>query len=251
MPEANADAGAMTLPPDHPEPFAALLGRMLYPGPTEREQRRAETYASQYLTEPLRQFYACGGTLSQEALLRIATGAPEILDDLEDRWWAGQATGEVTKILIALFISDRKLATWKNATRIVEAETGTEPGTSRSTLMEYRRQFRPVAHLWAAWQIREGVFTADNPDADSLPADVCKFVGMAERIRQWGQKFTPDRAKAKPLFGEDMLVAPDFWLEQQNIANWPPEGTLPMVTALSKHLEMLNPAGRPKRKKNR
>ena len=37
------------LPLDYPEPFAATLGVMLYPGTEEADRPKARAYASQYL----------------------------------------------------------------------------------------------------------------------------------------------------------------------------------------------------------
>jgi hypothetical protein len=57
------------LPVDYPEPFAAVLGTMLYPNEEEDAQRRA--VAAHYLAEPIRRFEAIGGVLPYDDLLRI------------------------------------------------------------------------------------------------------------------------------------------------------------------------------------
>jgi hypothetical protein len=106
------------LPLDHPEPFAAMLGVMVYPGEDEQDRKRARAFAAQYLAEPLRQFHEAGGTLTYEELARIASDAGERLDDLEDRWWNGTATGEIFKVFYALAHMDPSLASWANATRL-------------------------------------------------------------------------------------------------------------------------------------
>jgi hypothetical protein len=45
------------LPLDHPEPRAATLGVMLYPGEDKADQKCARAYAAQFLAEPLRLFH--------------------------------------------------------------------------------------------------------------------------------------------------------------------------------------------------
>ena len=49
----------LVLPVDYPEPFAAVLGTMLYPNEGEAAQRRA--FAAHCLAEPIRRFEAAGG----------------------------------------------------------------------------------------------------------------------------------------------------------------------------------------------
>ena len=70
------------LPLDHPEPFAATLGVMLYPATDSADTARARAFASQMLAEPIRQFHEAGYVLSYDALKRIATDAGQPLIDL-------------------------------------------------------------------------------------------------------------------------------------------------------------------------
>ena len=101
------------LPLDYPEPFAAVLGTMLYPNEGEAAKRRA--FAAQYLAEPIRRLEAAGGVLSYDDLLRIAKDAGGRLDDLDKRWWGGTAMGELFKVLFALAHHDLKRASWENS----------------------------------------------------------------------------------------------------------------------------------------
>ncbi|WP_281017534.1 MULTISPECIES: hypothetical protein [unclassified Minwuia] len=237
----------LQLPLAHPEPFAATLGTMLYPGMDESERRKAATFTSGYLAQPLEEYCRRGGRLSENQLRRIITSGGALIDDLQDRWWAGQATGEITKILIALHNSDSALASWKNATSIVEQETGSIRGTGRSALMEYRRQFHSVSHLWAAWRLREGRFAADALSGNSLAIDFRRFVCEAERIRLWGQGFRPERAKSEPLFDGEMWTAPEEWLAPLPYPQWPGEDWVPPIEATPEQLQGLRPAGRPRK----
>ena len=52
------------LPLNHPEPFSATLGVMLYPD--EADALKARAFAAQYLAEPMRRLYKAGGTLSHD-----------------------------------------------------------------------------------------------------------------------------------------------------------------------------------------
>src|SRR5882724_10458462 len=103
------------LPLNHPEPFAATLGVMLYPGTDEADRQKAAAFAAHYLAEPLRRFHEAGGALRYEELSRIASDSGARLDDLESRWWDGTATGELFKTLFALANADPRLASWENA----------------------------------------------------------------------------------------------------------------------------------------
>ena len=98
------------LPLDHPEPLAATLGVMLYPGEDDASQRRARAYAAQFLAEPVRRFREAGGSMSKEVLARLHADSGVPLDDLEDRWWDGVGTGELVKMFFALAHTDPSLA---------------------------------------------------------------------------------------------------------------------------------------------
>jgi hypothetical protein len=60
------------LPLDAPEPFAAMLGVMLYPGTDESDQAKARAFAAQWLAEPLRRFDEAGHRLSYQTVSSIA-----------------------------------------------------------------------------------------------------------------------------------------------------------------------------------
>ena len=118
------------LPLDHPEPFAATVGVMLYPGIDEHDQRRARAFASWWLAEPLFRYYQAGHRLSYEALQRIALDRGELLNDLDKRIWDGSATGELLKTLWALYNTDDKLTSWSHAIDIAESVAGRSRSTS-------------------------------------------------------------------------------------------------------------------------
>jgi hypothetical protein len=145
----------LILPLDHPEPYSATVGVMLYPGTDEAFKARA--YAAQVLAKALRRFQEEGGDHPLETLGPIYLDAGEPMDDLEERWWGGRATGEVFKTLFALANTDPPLASWKHAIQIVEeiAKRNKVKG-GRTKLLQAKDRFLSVAHLWAARAIREG-----------------------------------------------------------------------------------------------
>ena len=65
----SRNGGSRILPLDHPEPFAATLGVMLYPGTNDADKRKAKAFAAQYLAEPIRRLHEAGGTLDAGAIL--------------------------------------------------------------------------------------------------------------------------------------------------------------------------------------
>src|SRR5437868_3943960 len=97
------------LPLDHPEPFAATLGVMLYPGTDEIERRKAGSFQAFWLAEPIRRAAADNHRISADTLLHLALHAGELLDDLEERWQQGTETGELLKVIFALYHTDPAL----------------------------------------------------------------------------------------------------------------------------------------------
>ena len=59
------------LPLDRPEPFAATLGVMLYPGTNKADRAKARAFASWWLATPLERFHAAGHRLPYEELAQI------------------------------------------------------------------------------------------------------------------------------------------------------------------------------------
>jgi hypothetical protein len=136
------------LPLDYPEPFAATLGVMLYPGTHEDDRLKAQAFAAQWIAEPLRHFHEAGHQLSYGALARIAEDSGALLSDLDDRWWGATATGELFKTLYILAKNAPSLASWEHAIKIykVSAKRAGSCG-SRTDLWREISHFRSVAHL--------------------------------------------------------------------------------------------------------
>jgi hypothetical protein len=225
------------LPLDYPEPFAATLGVMLYPGMNEADPPKARAFAAQVLAEPIRRFHEAGGILSYDALARITVDAGQRLTDLDERWWGGSATGEVFWILFLLANLHSELASWNNAIKYAElVAAGRKERGSRTDLWQARRRFLTVAHLWGAWSIRERRIV----DA----ADFQSFLTQAEDLRSWGQMWRSPRAKSEPLLQQDCWRAPDDWEAPKPWPDWP-EAKYALDPKL---VAALNPPGRPRKR---
>jgi hypothetical protein len=140
--------------------------------------------------------FKAGHRLPYEALRQIATDAGELLIDLKAHWNGGLAIGDLFKTLYILAKDAPEFASWENAIRIYGAAAQRASiGRSRSLLQEDVRRFRSVAHLWAAWCIREGKFgTRPELEYDGW-ADFQFFLTEAEILRDFGQHWSPPREK--------------------------------------------------------
>ena len=236
------------LPLDHPEPFAAVVGTMLYPGTDDDERKRAAAFAAHYLAEPVRLLKEEGGALSREDLERIVMDGGEPLGDLDQPWYEGTATGEIFKTLFALAHKDPKLASWDNAIKIAEkVAAGQKKPGSRTGLWNARSQFLSVAHLWAAWSIRGSRFKAQPEAGYDGWLDFQFFLAEAEILRRWGQTFQQPRAKADPPLPADVWRVPDGWAPPERLPGWPESGRVPVLTLPDELLAGLKRAGRPRK----
>jgi hypothetical protein len=237
------------LPLDHPEPFAATLGVMLYPGTEASDAANARAFAAQWLGEPLRRFHEAGHRLSYEVLMGIVVDAGRPLSDLDERSWGGTATGELVKVYFALACRKPELASWSNAVRIAEL-TARRCGKrgARTEQWAARRRFLLVAHLWGAWSIREGKFEPRPEVGYDGFADFQSFLTEAEILRDWGQTRRPRRARSKPPLPAEVWRVPDSWRPPERLAGWPETGRIPLgLTLPDELLAGLRPAGRPSR----
>ena len=78
------------LPLDHPEPFTATVGVMLYPATHRTDPVKTRAFASQVLAEPIRRLHEAGLDLSYEALARIVMDSD---DGYLAQWMPGVCTG--------------------------------------------------------------------------------------------------------------------------------------------------------------
>ena len=236
------------LPLDHPEPLAATLGVMLYPGEDEDSRRRARAYAAQFLAEPLRRFHEAGGTLTYEELARIHADAGVPLDDVEVRWRDGTATGELFKAFFALAHTDPSLASWENAIKLVKTiALQHDVRASRSLLHDILRRYRSVTHLWAAWCIRGRTIRSDPDVGYEGWHDFQFFLAEAETLLQWGRAWRPKRARAEPPLSAEAWHVPEGWTPPASQPGWPRAGGIPGLTVPPELLGELRGPGRPRK----
>ena len=196
------------LPLDHPEPFAATLGVMLYPGTDNDDPLKARAFASHWLATPIQRYEKAGHKISRDVLLRIAIDGGHELDDLGKRWRGGIATGELFKTLWALFNTDRALATWNNAIKIAELQRR-EP--------DKRFPFIAVGGETSLSFGRPPLGSLGYPQCkfDTRPeqghADFQLFLAEAEILRDFGQRWRPARANSEPLLPPDIWNVPENW----------------------------------------
>jgi hypothetical protein len=222
---------------------------MLYPATGESDPPKARAFAAQWLAEPLSRYHAAGHRLTYDALARITADSGESLSDLDERIWGGTATGELFKVLFALFNTDIALTSWNKAARIAElTATRGEASGSRSAQWNARRRFLSVAHLWAAWSIREGRFEAHPELGYDAYDDFQSFLTEAEILRKWGQTWQPPREGSKPLLPPDVWHVPENWEPPMRQPGWPETGKLPVLTLPEGLLAELRPAGRPRQR---
>ena len=216
------------LPLDHPEPFAATLGVMLYPNFDEEDRRKARSFAVNWLAEPVRRLREIGIRLSQDTLERLVMDAGAQLPDVAERWEEGLSIGELFTALYILAKHKPKLASWESAIKIYElsAKRAGLTGT-RTDLHERRRRFLSVTHLWAAWCIR-GNSLNDHPELEyDQWTDFQYFLAETEILRDFGQTWRPSRAKAEPPLPSEVWRVPLDWKPPPRRPGWPNTGMIP------------------------
>lgn len=242
------------LPMDHPEPFAAVLGKMLYPGLSEDEIIKANSFTALYLAEPIQQCVDAGHAISSEDLLKIAAGKRDVPEDYKKRRMIGETVGALTEVYHILHCTKPAVASWNSVYKIVEkiASKEKKPGTQTSytgtetSFKSARKQFRSVAHLWAAWRFRKGQFTSDEDVGYSFEADFYSFLEESEVMRRrmevWESKYAGASTER-----DDPWRLPDDWPALKRQEGWPKTGGIYAYTAADEWLADLRPAGRPKK----
>jgi hypothetical protein len=237
------------LPLDAPEPFAATLGVMLYPGADESDQAKARAFAAWWLAMPLRRFHQDGHRLTYEALASIAEDASEQLTDLDDRRRGGAAMGDLFKALFLLAKDHPALASWDNAIRVYEIfASRAKASGSRSQLRKYLSRFRRVAHLWGAWSFREGFFGGQPGTAYDGDDDFQCILAEAEILRDFGQGWRARRAKASPPLQADVWRVPKSWSRPIRQEGWPNPDRILSYKLPDDVITELRPPGRPRKR---
>jgi hypothetical protein len=242
------------LPLAHPEPFAATLGVMLYPGTDDLEKRKAAAFQTRWLAEPIERLHTEGHELSYNTLLHLTTKAAVGLEDLDERWWEGTATGELLKTVWALYNTNRELASWNNAVKLatIVAAGAKRPGAkrpvSRSAYWAARRRYLSIAHLWAAWCIREARFETRPEIGYDGYAVFNSFLAESEIIRRWGQAYRSSRKSSIPILPPELWYVGEDWRPPICQPGWPDTGKIPFLTIPEYLLAYLKPSGRPRKR---
>ena len=213
------------------EPWAETWGVMLFP---EDEHKRrayiARLWAGFY---PTYEETNLGEPVPRSVLLSImkATTTADPIDkaEIRTRYYDGMSAGEQLKVLIAIAQSQPKRASWSNASKLVERQTG----RSRAFLYRARSRFLPVIHLWAAYILRGQQFQGDDARGYTALDDVQVFVTEAMALLQWATAFKLDRMEAQPTLDRskvDFWVAPPDWLSPTPKAQWPRDGRVRVPT---------------------
>lgn len=243
----NTDLPVPYLPLDHPEPLASTLGVMLYPGFDEESPKRARAYAAQFLAEPIRKFELSGSELSRDDLVRIATDAGVPLDDIDDRWRDGLTTGLIFKMYFALYTTNPLLASWGNATKLVQRHARAHDlAHSRSSFYSSRSRYLAVAHLWGAFRIRDDRFTIDEEVGYEAWHDFQFFLAESEILRHWGQTWRGPDGRSSPPLPAEVWRVPNDWEPPERQPNWPLTGRVHALTVADDQLATLRRAGRPR-----
>jgi hypothetical protein len=207
---------------DVPDPFSSTLGIMLYPDLSEEEVGKAKTYASQFVAEPLRRAIKAGHRPRYETLIKIATGGGADLDDVEKRFEQGLWVGDIYKAYYALAESHRGYASMENAMRIADrAAAASKSSGSRTGFFEAKKRYASVAHLWAAWSLRNGSFSTNSLADYGGFEDFLAFLKVSEIFRDWGQTWRPGHANAVHPLPEDVWRVPESWLPGIEQVGWP------------------------------
>jgi hypothetical protein len=238
----------LILPLDHPSAFAATAGVMLYPGEDGEEQEKAAEFAARYVNAAIQQHLDKGGELVPELQLRMEVDPNVRLDDFETRLWDGSVTGVLLQTLFELYQTDPDLASWENAIRLTERTAAKfKVSGSRTSLWSARSRFHTVAHLWAAWTIRDRQFQTQLEAGYDGVDDFQSFLTESEIIRHWGQTWRPRRANAKPLLPKEVWRVPEDWAPPDRQPGWPRTGGIPGRTVPPELLAGLRKAGRPRK----
>jgi hypothetical protein len=237
------------LPLDHPEPFAATLGVMLYPNIDEEDRRKARAFAAQWLAEPVRRLREIGIRLPQDKLELLVMDGGTLLTDVAQRWEGGLSTGELFKAFFILAKDRPELASWENAIKTYEmsAKRAGLSGT-RTDLYQHRSRFLSVAHLWTAWSIREGKLNDHSELEYDGWTEFQYFLAEAEMLREFGQTWRPSRAKAKPPLPPEVWRVPLDWKPPPGQPGRPKPGMIPNLSLSDELMTGLKPAGRPRRR---
>ena len=87
---------------------------------------------------------------------------------------------------------------------------GTSLAISEPTIRKFWNEFRPVAHLWAAFRLAQVYPYSPKP---LHPENFDVFLGVAQGIFEFGKAYSPQGSKSK----ESILEGDNFWVIPEKI----------------------------------
>lgn len=139
-------------------------------------------------------------------LLRVAE-YPEVLAvDIAERTVPGVMAGEILLFTLCLAVHAPYLASVNKAVKLVSRRNENRGWPKqRSQIMSNWSEFKPVAHLWAAYVYQDRDYLEFAPIFD--PDEVAKFVLLAEQLRLDGERHFAhgQKKRAKPLLEPDLM----------------------------------------------
>lgn len=237
----------LTLPLDQKEPFAASLGVMLYPDKAEK----AEAFAKWFVSRAIQKEIAGGNKVAYEAIRKFAVADLPCKRDVDLRLRMGLAVGTLLKVAFAIWGTDKRLVSWRNAQKIVANETGNSRWRAGVKSLEaWRLKFMVVAHLWCAFVLRGGRIVPSGVTDFDGDLEFRYFLAEAECLRAWGQSFVVPREKAVPLLPERMWRTPVDWEPPRPDFEGPgpARGIIQATELFPEQAALLNFPGRPRKK---
>ena len=136
---------------------------------------------------------------------------------------------------------------WYNVVKAIKPELKQRGLPCSDTyLWQLITDFKPVAHLWAAYSLRDFRF---NPNADagfSHDDDLNCFLHEAEILRYYGRGITADYDKAKPPLDVETWSVPPDWRRRKPGPDWPQgAGEVPHYELPKGVMSALRAKGRP------
>jgi len=220
---------------------------MLYPRTDNDDPAKARAFAAQWLGKPLQRYHEAGHCLPYDALARLLADAGELVADVAARWRGGQATGDIFKALYCLAKDHPSIASWEHAIQVylLSAERAKARG-SRSGLRHAIRHFKTVAHLWAAWSIRNYDAFSGSPELDYDGYDDFQcFLTESEILRDFGQVWCQPRRKSELPLPSEIWRVPSGWRPPVRGPRWPDTGKIRDIALPADLIAKLKPAGRP------
>lgn len=235
-------------------PLTSVIGLMHFP----HELAKADALSKRLIASgPLQAYVAAGHLFGEEShanLSAVLAKHDGIVAEAKRSQRAGQAAGEVVKVLWALHCSQPDRANVSTALEYVEDTLfkvyNEEVGIS--TLRQYLKQMAPVLHFWGARSIRldehDGrEWITDEAVGYNGVEDVIAFLTEAEILRTHLFERMAQQQDQHSYFKTDHYVMPEQWRSHLRDPRWPRTGGLPDLMISRDKLRARGKPGRPRK----